>query len=108
MEDEAPRLRAMFPRLTSLRLDVRERRVGAPVPEAGYIRRIVLETAPALFLLPCGDPSCRNGGHDVTQEVLRGLRAGMERLEGQDACMGQTGTAQCRRELEYIGIAAYA
>jgi hypothetical protein len=106
-EDEAPRLATMFPRLETLRFEVRERRSGAPVAEAGYIRRIVVEHAPALFVLPCGDPSCRDGGHDITHGVLSALRSGSARFEGEDACSGTTGSAQCSRELQYIAFATY-
>lgn len=97
----------MFPKLSSLRLEVSERRAGAPLAEAGYIRRIVVERAPALFLLPCGDSSCRDGGHDITSAVLQALRAGAGRFEGQDACSGAIGSSQCSRELCWVGIATY-
>lgn len=97
----------MFPRLESLRFEVRERRSGAPVAEAGYIRRIVVANAPALFVLPCGDPSCRDGGHDVTHGVLSALRSSAGRFEGEDSCTGQTGSAQCSRELQYVAFATY-
>lgn len=107
-EDEAPRLQSMFPRLQSLKLEIRERRAGAPVAEAGYVRRIMVDQAPALFLLHCGDPSCKNSEHDVTYGVLQHLRAGDSRFEGHDACNGQIGSAQCQRELEYVAFATYA
>lgn len=106
-EDEAPRLHDLFRNLESLRLEVSEQRAGAPVAEAGYIRRIMVEVAPALFLLPCGDASCRDGGHDITTAVLQALRASAGRFEGQDACSGTIGSAQCARELRYVGFATY-
>jgi hypothetical protein len=104
-ENEAPRLRAMFPDLTALWFEVRERRSGVPVGEAGYIRRIMVSHAPALFLMPCGDPSCREGEHDITGAVLTALRSGQDRFDGQDFCGGHTGSAQCQRELTYVGRA---
>lgn len=106
-EDEAPRLAELFQNLQSLGLEVTERRGGAPLAEAGYIRRIVVEHAPALFLLPCGDPSCRDGGHDVTHAVLSGLRTGAARFEGHDACSGTIGTSQCSRELHWVATATW-
>lgn len=93
----------MFPDLTALWFEVRERRSGAPMNEAGYIRRIMVPHAPALFLMPCGDSSCRDGGHDITSAVLLALRSGQETFEGQDFCGGHVGSAPCQRELTYIG-----
>jgi hypothetical protein len=101
-ENEAPRLRDLFPDLLTLSFEVRERRSGAPVNEAGYIRRIMVDHAPGLFLLPCGDPYCRDGEHDITHAVLSGLRSGQDRFEGQDFCSGHTGSVQCQRELTYV------
>lgn len=95
----------MFPDLTDLWFEVKERREGAPVSEAGYIRRIMTAHAPALFLLPCGDSSCKDGEHDITSQVLSALRDGKSRFEGHDLCMGHTGAAQCRRELIFTGFA---
>lgn len=106
-EDEAPRLSELFPKLESLRLDVSERRANVPLAEAGYIRRIVVEHAPALFLLPCGDSSCKEGGHDITHAILSALRAGSGRFEGHDACSGNIGSSQCSRELMFVGTATY-
>ena len=93
----------MFRDLTALWFEVRERRSGAPVNEASYIRRIMVPHAPALFLIPCGDSSCRDGGHDITSAVLIALRSGQDRFEGQDFCSGYAGSAPCQRELTYVG-----
>jgi hypothetical protein len=107
-EDEAPRLTAEVPGLQSLALEIEERTEGGPVAEATHVRRVVVQHAPALFVLPCGDARCRDGGHDVTNDVMRALRAGETRFEGQDVCAGSVGTAQCSRVLRFVGVATYA
>jgi len=108
-EDEAPRLTAEVPRLQSLALEIEERSEGgSPVPGPTHVRRVVVAHAPALFVVPCGDALCRDGGHDVTNAVMRALRANETRFEGQDACTGSIGAAQCSRVLHFVGIATYA
>jgi hypothetical protein len=107
-EDEAPRLTAEVPRLQSLNLEIDETSAGGPVAEPTHVRRVVVQHAPALFLLPCGDALCRDGGHDVTHAIMRALRAGETRFEGRDACAGSIGTAQCSRVVHFVGIATYA
>jgi len=106
-EDEAPRLQAEIPRLESLKLEVGEHRAGGAVAEAPHIRRVVVDNAPALFVLPCGDGSCKDGGHDVTSSVMRSLRQGETHFEGEDICNGTVGTAQCSRVLRYVATATY-
>ena len=107
-EDESPRLLAEVPRLQSLALEIEERSDAGAVAEPTHVRRVVVQHAPALFVLPCGDPRCRDGGHDVTQAIMRALRAGETRFEGQDACTGSIGTVNCSRVLHFVGIATYA
>jgi hypothetical protein len=106
-EDEAPRLRVVVPRLSDFKLEVEERRSGGVVAETSHIRRVVVDHAPALFILPCGDPSCKDGGHDVTHGILRSLERNATRFEGEDVCSGNVGTATCGRVLKYVGIAVY-
>lgn len=107
-EDESPRLIAEVPRLQSLALEIEEKSEGSPVAEPTHVRRVVVQHAPALFFLPCGDARCRDGGHDVTDPVMRALRVGQTRFEGQDACAGSVGTGPCSRVLHFVGIATYA
>jgi len=107
-EDEAPRLAAEVPRLQTLALEIEEKSEGGFVPEPTHVRRVVVQHAPALFVLPCGDARCKDGGHDVTYAIMRALRAGETRFEGQDVCAGSIGTAQCVRVLHFVGIATYA
>jgi len=106
-EDEAPRLHAAVPALASLRFELKESREGMRVADVSYVRQIVVERAPALFEFPCQDSACKEGGHDLTLEVLGALRSGAQRFEQQDACRGQIGSAQCRRVLTLVGIATY-
>ena len=106
-ENEAPRLSDIVPRLETLRLEVRETRGGAVLSGMAYVRPVVVARAPALFELVCQDPACRDGGHDLTMSVLRNLREGLERFQGDDACRGQVGSADCRRILEYTATATY-
>lgn len=107
-EDEAPRLVAEVPGLQSLALQIEERTEGSPVAEPTHVRRIVVQHAPALFVLPCGDSRCRDGGHDVTSTVMRALRARETRFEGHDVCSGSVGTGQCSRVLHFVAEATYA
>jgi hypothetical protein len=107
-EDESPRLTAEVPKLQSLALEVREENATGPVAEPAHVRRIVVQHAPALFMLTCGDGRCKDGGHDVTHAIMRSLRAGETRFEGRDVCTGYVGTGQCSRVLHYIAIASYS
>jgi hypothetical protein len=106
-EDEAPRLRDLAPDLATLRLEVTEKRGDVGIAESAHIRRVVVEHAPALFLIPCGESSCRDGGHDITRAVLRGLENKATLYEGEDPCSGQTGTAPCARTLVFTAHATY-
>ena len=106
-EDAAGRLHERVPSLESLKIEVEERRAGGTLPDASHIRRVVVDSAPALFILPCGDHSCKDGGHDVTYAILRSLEQGQTVFEGEDVCIGALGSAQCSRVLHYKGIATY-
>jgi len=106
-EDEAPRLKDLVPNLATLVLELQEHRAGAVLLESAHIRRIPVEFAPALFELPCQDSFCKQGGHDVTQQILRALETGATAFEGEHGCTGQTGTAECQRVLRYVANATY-
>jgi hypothetical protein len=103
-ENEAPRLSDQAPALVSLRLDIEEQ-FGAGA--TAHIRRCVVDRAPALFLVPCGDPRCTDGGHDLTNDVMRAVRAGQTSFEGNDDCTGTVGTSPCLRVLHFHGTAEY-
>ena len=107
IEDEAPRLRDVVPRLTKLRIEIAEGREHATTAEISHKRVVVVAVAPSLFVFPCGDASCKDGGHDVTHEIVRGLRDGKTEIRGEDTCYGHTGTADCGRVLRYVAYAEY-
>jgi len=103
-EDEAPRLREQVPNLVSLRLDIEEcTGVGANA----YTRRVVIDCAPALFLVPCGDPRCIDGEHDLTTDVMRALRSRGTSFHGEEGCRGSVGPSACSRVLHFDVIADY-
>jgi hypothetical protein len=106
-EDEAPRLSKEIPELDSLEFSVEEMSGGVVDPQQRYVRKIVVEHAPALFLVPCGDPRCTDGGHDVTLAVMRALRGRQTEFEGTDDCPGTLGSANCRRVVRYHATAEY-
>src|SRR5262249_6421103 len=106
-EDEARRLTAEVPNLASLSIEIEERRAGGLIVEATHTRRVVVASAPALFELLCGDRDCKDGGHDVTRAIMGALKERKTRFEGEDACHGSVGSANCARVLKYVGIATY-
>jgi hypothetical protein len=106
-EDESPRLRAVVPRLRGLRLELNESR-GEGQIEFSHTKRIALEHAPSVFMIPCGEPRCKRGSYDLTQPILSALRRGETRIEATDTCTGDVGSAQCGRILRCIAVADYA
>jgi len=106
-EDEAPRLREAVPALATLRLEVDERRGVANSGDPKHVRLVVVDSAAALFSLPCGDHSCRDGGHEMTDAVLRALQAGTARVELEDPCHGTIGTAPCGLVMHVLVTATY-
>ncbi len=105
--DSAPRLREVVPGVQSLRIEIEERRNGNRIAEASHVRLFVVEHAPALFLVRCGDAHCREGEHDITRSVLAGLRRGATRFDGEDECPGYVGSATCSRVLCFSVLATY-
>jgi hypothetical protein len=103
-EDEAPRLSAAAPHLASLRLEIEEQGASA---QPKYIRRIVIETAPALFFLPCADARCVDGGHDVTASVMGALRCHTHSFDGASDCVGSVGPSACARTIHFNVFAEY-
>jgi hypothetical protein len=104
-EDEAPHLRNQVPALCGLELTIEERS-GAGATK--HIRRFMVDSAPALFLVACGDPRCLGGEHDLTTDIMRALRASKTSFEGSDDCMGNIGSSACLRVLHFSGTAQYA
>ncbi len=105
-EDEAPRLLAEVPALESLRMEVEERREHGTVSST-HIRRVVIDNAPALFVVACNDRACKDGGHDVTNEVMRALRGKRAEFDGSHPCEGQIGTARCASIMHFKAFATY-
>jgi hypothetical protein len=104
-EDEAPKLCGQAPRLTSLELRIEER---SGAGKTHYIKRYMVDRAPALFLVPCGDPRCLDGEHDLTSDVMRALRACQTSFQGSDDCAGSIGSSSCLRVVHFDGTAQYA
>lgn len=104
-EDEAPRLHEQVPGLACLTLEI-EDRCGV-IEGSTYTRRIVVERAPALFLVPCGDARCKGGGYDLTASVMRALRAREAWFDGQDECSGSLGSGACARKVRFHAVASY-
>ena len=106
-EDAAPRLIQLVPTLTSLRIhldDQQEAGKGATLP---YTRHIVVATGPALFCVPCLEPHC-TGVHDLTQVILRDLRAGQKHGTGVSLCQGKVEGVPCVRTLTYVYDAVFS
>jgi hypothetical protein len=106
-ENEAPRLLTIAPKVKSLRLEIEVRGAGGLLVETAHARPIVVSHAPALFVFPCQDSGCKEGGHDVTAAICDALRAGKEQFDGEDRCRGHTATAECGRVLRYVATATY-
>ena len=106
-ESAAGKLLEKIPDLTSLSVAVHELRPDGRVSAVQYIRRIVVEHAPALFEMPCSYSNCKDGGYDVTREILDGLVAQKARFEGEGACRGSCGTGDCARLLRFVATAMY-
>jgi hypothetical protein len=108
-EDEAPRLKSKVPNISELYLEIEEVIAGSSTVVSRYVRRIVVDTAPALVELPCGEAKCNDGGHDLTAAVMRALHAGATEFRGEHACNGRVGAGggACDRVLTYVGHAKY-
>mgnify|MGYP003352250246 CR=1 FL=1 len=107
-EEDSPRLAIEVPRLLTLRLEMVERTGEGTSVAPPYVRHVVVGQAPALFLVSCGDAQCKDGGHDLTRDVLFRLRASETAFKGEDGCDGTIGSARCSRVLHYTGVATYA
>jgi hypothetical protein len=105
-ERTAPRLTERIPTLATLRLNVSESQ-GVIAANPKYARIFAVETSPAVFAIACANPSCRDGGHDLTHEVLRGLSDGKTEFALDERCRGIVGTADCSRILHVEVAATY-
>jgi hypothetical protein len=107
-EDEARRLHDELPQLKTLKLEVEEHRREATIAETKHVRHILVDRAPALFELPCNDPACRDGGHDLTDAMKERLRARAPEFVLEDVCMGDVRGAPCGRVTRVLAFATYA
>jgi hypothetical protein len=103
-EEDAPRLSQQVPNLLSLRLEIEE---VCGVTGVKHTRRVVVDRAPALFLVPCGDSRCADGEHDLTTPVMRALQAHETSFRGTDECTGSSGLGACARVVHFDGVAEY-
>jgi hypothetical protein len=103
-EDAAPRLRDSVPSLVSLYIDLVEQ---TGTSTNAHRKHVVLASAPALFVIPCGDKACSDGGHDITHDVMRSLRQERAEATGEHVCEGQVGSAPCTRRLQYQTSAVF-
>jgi hypothetical protein len=106
-EDAAGKLVQKIPDLTSLSIAIHETRPEGCVSDTHYIRRVAIQSAPALFEVTCSDPRCEDGGYDVTREVLSSLASRRALFEGNDTCRGRCGANECARVLRYVATASY-
>jgi len=106
-EDEAPRLKEKIPNVAKLRLDLEEMAEDRPVLGTKRVRHIIVDSAAALFEIPCTDAKCEDGGHDVTQQMLSELGHAKESFEFEDACQGYVATRPCGRVLRVAAQAEY-
>jgi hypothetical protein len=107
-EDSARRLADEFPALEALSLQIKQFRPEGGAADSDHIRRVVVENAPALFHLPCSERTCQDGGYEITPDVMRALRAGQSRFEGESVCNGRVGNNPCNRRLRYVGTAVFS
>ncbi len=103
-EDDAPRLKALVPPLVSLQIAVCEEHAGG---SSKHLKHVVVERAPALFIIPCGDATCQDGGHDITNEIMSALRGRATLASGDSGCGGMTGSAPCPRRIRFDLTAVY-
>ncbi len=106
-EDDAPRLKSRVPRIESLNITISESGRAVGDLDVSYIRRVVVERAPALFELPCSDPRCTGGGHDVTRPFLKALRHAQTSFEGSHRCGGTVKETECPLALRFEATATY-
>lgn len=104
-EEGAPRLIAQVPSLRSARIQITEM---IPTGTTKHIKHVVVASAPALFIIPCGDKACRDGSHDLTAPLMSAFRRRLTSAVGENSCEGTCGTAPCGRSIRYELVAEYA
>jgi hypothetical protein len=106
-EDDAGKLVAAVPTLTALRMSVVEKTGEDVGPPINHTKHFLLQHASAHVELPCTDRKCEGGGYDITHDVLRALRAGETKFEGDAACNGMIGERNCERTIRWTATAGF-
>lgn len=107
-EDAAARLQDMLPALARLRFELYEISGERRVLDSTRIQHVIVPRAAALFEVGCSDAGCRDGGFDITAEVLRPLRDGMSYFFGESCCFGSVGDRPCERVLRFRAVAEWS
>jgi hypothetical protein len=105
-EDAAPRLHDAAPRLETLRLTFEDVQEEGRAQFPSYVRPVVIASAAAHFEVRCMEPKC-DGRHDLTTEILAGVKKSLESFRGQSQCNGRVGDTNCTRTLAYTCEATY-
>ncbi len=106
-EDESSRLLDEVQGLRELKIVIDEWRDEQHIPGARYTKHIIVSGAPARFEVPCGEPRCQEGGHDLTLELMMALRRKEGTIEGQSECRGDFGARPCARVVKFAAFATY-
>lgn len=106
-EDESPRLADKAPGLAALKLELYEESGERRVLDSARIQHVIVPRAAAHFEVSCGDQGCRDGGFDITGEVLRALRRRSSNFSGETGCYGSVGDRSCERVLKFRGVAEW-
>ena len=106
-QDEADRLLGRIPTLRRLSIAVEERSGYTTIAAVSHVRRVVVESAPALFEIQCSSDECDGGYYDVTYDVLQALKRGVERFDFACTCNGTVRGAACPREARFVGVARF-
>lgn len=77
------------------------------VAKSSHRKRVTVASAPALFVIACGDPRCEDGGYDITYDVMRTLQDRAQSKHGEHECSGQVASVACRRRIEFDVYATY-
>jgi hypothetical protein len=107
-EDDAARLQHMAPDLAGLRFEFYETAGERRVLDSTRIQHILVPRAAALFEVGCSDAGCRDGGFDITAEVLRALRERRSDVSGESCCFGNVGERHCERVLKFRAVAEWS
>lgn len=105
-EARAGTLLARVPDLLSLRFMFYEAWPGSQPGARGYVQRVTLVRASALFEPPCSN-CLGEGVYALTSMVLDALSRRRFRFEGRCCCSGRRGTLGCTRTLRFVATATY-